>query len=422
MARLTQRNDGRWAGVCVLLLLLALAGCAGPAQSAQDPSPTAAHTSTSTSRPAQAAATLPALETATPTREIVAPVPSATRIPPTATVTPLPTPTHTPSATPTATATPTPTLRRLTSDGCCTQPFWSPDSGSVLFIDRPPADPRLGIWGVDINGAANGPELRTERIAFYTSDLSYAIEYGGNQTVIERLDAPLGETSERWTVPAGGRSISLSPGHTRIAWQVSNENVPSERSVTELWVANLDGSEARSVATLPRGGLVGWLSEDVLVLSGRESVESRDTVVYSFSLLDGTKVELIHAERPRGYALSADRRWLAYYITFSDNRSENGLWVVRTDGSERRQLDRELFGDYAWRDARHLLLIPMRPDATFHELWEYDAETAEVRRLTDPTITPFKIANGDWDVSPDGRLVAFVSSSDHNIWLLTLVD
>ena len=42
-----------------------------------------------------------------------------------------------------------------------------------------------------------------------------------------------------------------------------------------------------------------------------------------------------------------------------------------------------------------------------HELWELDVNTGETRRLTDPDVTPFKIANGDWAVSPDGRHVAF---------------
>ena len=98
------------------------------------------------------------------------------------------------------------------------------------------------------------------------------------------------------------------------------------------------------------------------------------------------------------------------------------MWLLRTDNGERRRLSRELFGSYAWRDARRLLIIPFRPDAQYHELWEVDVETDEVRGLTDPTVTPFKVANADWQVSPDGRYVAFVESSDDNIWLLTLPD
>jgi Tol biopolymer transport system component len=55
-----------------------------------------------------------------------------------------------------------------------------------------------------------------------------------------------------------------------------------------------------------------------------------------------------------------------------------------------------------------------------HRLWQVDVESGAATPLTDAAITPFKIANGDWSVSPDGRHVAFVSASDNNIWLLTL--
>jgi hypothetical protein len=293
----------------------------------------------------------------------------------------------------------------------------------VLFIDKPGSDVPLGIWGVDATQSAEfAPQLLTERIAFYWGDLSYVLEYGGGETVIERLDRPLGETVERWTVPAGGRPISISPGRARTAWQVSNDDLPFERRITQVWIANLDGMDARTVATLPRGGFSGWISDDVLLLSGRESLESRETVVYTLSLLDGETVELLRTERPRGIELSPDRRWLVYYIAFSDDPAQNGLWLVRTDGAEHRQLDDELFGNYAWRDARRLLIVLFLPDADFHEFWQYDVETGEARRLTDPGATSIKIANGDWQVSPDGRHVAFVESADRNIWVLTLPD
>jgi Tol biopolymer transport system component len=51
--------------------------------------------------------------------------------------------------------------------------------------------------------------------------------------------------------------------------------------------------------------------------------------------------------------------------------------------------------------------ILLRSEAISHELWELDANTGETRRLTNPDVTPFKIANGDWAVSPDGQHVAF---------------
>ena len=281
----------------------------------------------------------------------------------------------------------------------------------------------MGYWGVDTTQPGAAPELLTERIALYTRDLSFVVEYGGGQTTIAQLDGPLSETVvDQWAVPAGGRSISISPDRSRIAWDVSNTDLPFERRVSEIWVANFDGTEARSVVRLPRGGFSGWITDDVLLLSGRESLESRETVLTAYSLADDSTVELVRADRPRGIRLSPDRRWMAYYISLSDEPAENGLWLQRTDNSERRQLGRDLFGSYAWRDASRLLIIPFSPEAEYHEFWEVDVEEGEARRLTDPAVTPFKVANADWRVSPDGRHVAFVESRDENIWMLTLAD
>jgi dipeptidyl aminopeptidase/acylaminoacyl peptidase len=210
----------------------------------------------------------------------------------------------------------------------------------------------------------------------------------------------------------------LSPGRKHIAWQVSND-APFERLITHVWVADLDGSNARPVATLPRGSLGGWISDGVLLLRGRETLESRDQILSTLSLADGKTVELVRSERVRGSLVAPNGQWMAYFVALDEDPAQNGLWVVRTDGTERRQLERELFGSYQWQDNRRLLIIPFRPEATFHELWEVDVETGGTRRVTDPAITPFKIANGDWRVSPDGRHVAFVESRDRNLWVIT---
>jgi hypothetical protein len=425
----------RW----IVIVLLAAIGCSSQAETLGAP----AMVPPVSDNPGGSVAQAPeiprsneaAVVESSPTQQPVAPTEMTVAVVPDETVTPAaegglraadiipPTPSASPTPTPSPSPIPTPALRQLTTGGCCTQPFWSPDSRQVLFIDKPaPSDP-VGIWGVDVTQANPVPQLVTEYIAFYTADLTYRIELSQDTTVVERLASPLsGTVSARWSVPAGGRSVSISPGRKRIAWQVSNEDLPFERRTTQVWVANLDGSDARSMATLPRGGFSDWISDDVLLMNGRESLESREQVLYTFSLADGRTTELVRAERFRGGLLSPDRAWLAYYIALDEDPAQNGLWLVRTDGTGRHRLAPDLFGAYQWRDSRRLLIIPFRPEATFHELWELDVETGETRRLTNPEITPFKIANGDWTVSPDGRYVAFVESHDRNIWLLTLTD
>lgn len=305
-------------------------------------------------------------------------------------------------------------LRQLTQGGCCTQPFWSPDGREVLFIDDPPGDLPLGIWGVDVAQPGSSPELAFERIGYYAADFEYLIEPLGDTTIIERLS-----DGERWSVPAGGRSVSFSPGRDKIAWSVSND-APFERRVSQVWVAQADGSNAQRVAEVMRGGLHSWVSDDTLLLSGHDSFDSREQSYFTLSLSTGETRELVREERLRGEVLSPDRMWLAYFITFSDDAERNGVWLMRLDGSERRKLDASLFGAYQWRDAERLIFVPFNPGAMYHEFWEYNVATESVRQLTDSDAAPLKIANGDWEVSPDGRYVAFVESRDDNIWLLEL--
>lgn len=409
----------------MVLFILAIAGCRSQAE-AVNPTPVVSlptdnsNGTTSQIEPAPSATTLVATPSPTPLPTTPPPSPSPTPSP-TSTQTATPTPTLTPTFTPT----PAPSLRQITTGGCCTQPFWSPDSKQVLFIDQPAPDVSLGIWGQDIAQPGSEPELVTERLAFYTPDMTLRIELDENTTTIERLPAPLTESgaqleaeNEQWTVPAAGRRISISPGQTRIAWQVSNEDLPPESRTTQVWVANLDGTEAEAVATLPRGGVGGWISEDILLLSGRESLQSREQILYTFSLADSNLTELVRAERLRGSLLSPDGTWLAYYVALDEDPMQNGLWLVRTDGMGQRKLDRDLFGAYQWRDSSRLLIIPFQPEAATHEMWEFNVGTEKRCRLTDPAVIPFKIANGDWTVSPDGRYVAFVENQDRNIWVL----
>ncbi len=333
--------------------------------------------------------------------------------------------TATPTAAATPTATPKPPLQaiQLTEGGCCTQPFWSPDSQQVRFIDQPADGQPVGIWGVAVDAPLAVPQFVTERLEESTASPRYLIETGGDVTVIERRS-----DGERWTVPAGGRNVQISPDETRIAWAVTNSDAPSSEQVTALWLANLDGSEAQQIATLPRGGLSGWIDDDTLLISSRDNQESREQILSALSLADGGRTELVRAERLRGQVLSPSGGWLVYYITFDPNPEKNGLWVVRTDGGQSIQLGDDLFGSYQWRPCAQrcapaddrLIIVPMQPDAPLHWLVELSPATGDVRPLTDPAVTPFKIANGDWRISPDGRYVAFVESSDRNIWVMAL--
>jgi len=388
----------------IMLGALLLAACSGTQSEQPASQPPAAV------EVAQAAtATPPPTETATPTVTSTSP----------ATTTPAPT--ATPSATPTATPTLLPKLVQMTTGGCCVQPFWSGDAARVQFIDKPNGAASVGIYGVTVAQPEAAPVLVSERIEDSLAVGQYRVETTERTTTIVRL-----ADGERWAVPAAGRNVVFSADQARIAWTVSDDDLPPDQQVTAVWVANVDGSDAKQVATLRRGGLSGWIGDSALLVNGRESADARDQVLWALALTDGSLRELARAERLRSPLLSPSGRWVVYYTTFDADPARNGLWLAGTDAGAGAPvlLPRELFGSYQWRACagcdETLLVIPFRPEATFHELWEVEPATLDARPLTDPAVTPFKIANGDWRVSPDGRYMAFVESADRNVWVLNL--
>jgi hypothetical protein len=235
------------------------------------------------------------------------------------------------------------------------------------------------------------------------------------QTFIERV-----ADSQRWTVPAGGRAINFSPNGTRISWQVSSSTINFDRRAVEIWVANVDGSDARQVATISGGGLGDWLPDGRRVLiSGRDSGD-RVSFIATLDVDDGTQTTLIEAPNLRGAQVSPAGGWLIYQIAFSGDTAQDGLWVLPVAGGPAVKLP--VFGAYRWRSDDTLVVLPLEPDAPAMRLVEVSAVSGAVRPLTDSTITPLHIAGGDWALSPDGRRMVYVAADDHNLWLLELND
>lgn len=377
-----------------------ITACAAPAPMPTPPAPTAAPRPTLL---AQSTIARP-----TETRVANAPASSASL---TATPNALPTnrPTDEPTLEPTATPVPA-RFTQLMDGGCCVNPGWLPDSQSIVFIDKPQADAPAGMYRVNV-AEPNASALWSERIAFYTRDFEYA-------QIPEPVGTRLIRTSngQEWRIKNGGRSVQISPDRTRIVWTETRETFPLENRVSNIMLANLDGSDAKPILQVLRGGVSGWLDENRLLVNGRASRESFDTTLFVYDLRDESRVEIARAERIRLTAPSPDGNWIAYALTNEPNAARSGLWLARADGTETRKLD--FFGPVQWRDAAHLIYAPFAMDVA-HAFFEYDVETDESRRLTPPD-QPFTIASGDWSVSPDGKKIVLVNAADNNLWLWQL--
>ena len=322
--------------------------------------------------------------------------------------TPMPGSTPAQSATPSVTATSGPVIRQLTSGGCCVQPFWSADGSQVRYIDRPSSGQPSGIWGVSLSGGA--PVFVTARLGIYSPDETLVAYPERGQTFIERVGG------QRWVVANGGRAVLFSPDSRRIAWQVAASPVNFDTRQVVIWVASVDGTGAHKVATLLGGGLSAWFPDGQrLLVTSRDGAMSQ---VQALNLADGGLTLIATGARIQGLALSPLGGWVAYSIAFSGDPKQDGLYVTGTSGEAGSRLD--IFGAFTWRSEGRLLVVPLEPSATSNRLVEVHAEDGYERLLTDPALTPFQIAEGNWSLSPDARRLAFVSAANHNIWVMDL--
>ena len=297
-------------------------------------------------------------------------------------------------------------LTRITSGGCCTGTVWSPDSRALLYIDRQPGAAKTAIYSVPAAGGA-APSVRFDRVAFYSPDLKYAGIPQGNSTVVERLS-----DQQRWTLPTQGEQLLWGPG-AQVAYTVSAQSGNYDRRVGRVYVTKL-GETPRAVTTVYGGGALAWLDASTLLVSGKASALVRDRQLFTLNVQSGARRVLVTALGARGVQPSPDGQWVAYSVTF-DSADRNGMFVQPTRGGAARKLD--WFGSYQWRDASHLLYIPLTLNVPTHTLRQYDLNSHQSRPLLD---LGAKVQSDQWQVSPDGAKVAFRRAGDGNIYVAKL--
>jgi hypothetical protein len=341
------------------------------------------------------------------------------RLNPTPTATPLP-PIEATGPTTAPATTPLPVVRQITTGDCCTNPFWSPDSTEVYFIDRPSAAEPVGVWGVDVTQLDASPRLVLERLGVYNADRSLVVYPDRQQglVIVERL-----ADGQRWELDSQGSSVSFTPGG-RLLWTVYDSEVSWRARKGEIWLANADGSNAELVATLDRGGPVAWLSDKELLVASRMP-SGQDTLLSTLSIEDGTSTELIQLPRMRGMVFSADRRYMVYMVRFNVNSENDGLWLLDLQASKLEPERLPFFGAYRWRDNENLIYIPFDLEAAEFVFYEYNVRLGKTGPLFpngEPVLVP-TIANNDWHVSPDGSKIALVTTAGDEldgIWVIEL--
>jgi len=310
-----------------------------------------------------------------------------------------------PVASPTFLAPVEPTLRaepqahRLTEAGCCSRHWWSADASRVLFLDDPPDDSPLGIYGVRPTGGEVEWVASLDGEGLPPPDRSPDAhpEWGG--------DGPL---------PAEAQDIRISRDGTRAAWTTGGTlPVHIDRRQRTLWVIDGPTGSPRRLTVLTGGDLVGWAEGDqALIVTGRTS-STAPAGIWRLPL-DGSPPSLrASVDRPRGLLVSPSGGWLAYTVAFDPEPGRNGLWVVGTSGGEPLRLPD--FGSYRWGEEGQLVFVPYRPTAGELLLEVFDAGTRRLWVVAEEAF-PGGVANNDWSVSPDGEWIVYRAAEDAALW------
>jgi Tol biopolymer transport system component len=307
-----------------------------------------------------------------------------------------------------------PSIIQLTDPGCCVQPFWSADSRVVQFIDRPNETAPTAIYGIDVTTIGR-PFIVSEQVGLPSPDgrwIAYLSDAG--ETVMLNT-----ESGENLIIPNGGLRPYFSPDSSRIAWADTATVGNFDQRSTVISVANVDGSNAARVTAMTGGGFVGWLDNETVLLSGR-TAEVSESALFIYSLLDGSRIDLVRNQRIWSASISPGGEWIQYTVALSQtaDAAAEGMWVMRRDGGQAYKL--EVVGSAQWRDDHRLVVIPLDIDAESHRLWQFDALTGGVTSLTAPEQTRFRVAAADWRISPDGLSVVFLNAEDNALWLITL--
>ena len=299
------------------------------------------------------------------------------------------------------------TLRRFGLDGCCSGAWWHPSDPTRLYaIDGSP-NQRAAVfeWNVEDNTSFN--LIAQAPPPLLSADGTHQVERVDDQVVVRRLS-----DNTEWVVETQNTLPSFSADSSRLLWTISSESgtPDDDDDTTEIWISDTSGENARMIGSRD-GASAAWLDGSRLLVTIREETA---TIVGIYDTSTDISYVLGTWDRLRNMTIAPGGGRLMFYVTFQDNETVNGIYIIETQPNAQPQKI-DWFGAWRWRDADSVFYIPFEPAADRQKLHYYDVTTGENRPILDES---FLIANGDWSVSPDGSRIAFWNALDMSLWLI----
>ncbi len=226
-------------------------------------------------------------------------------------------------------------------------------------------------------------------------------------------------TGQRFTVNTGGNMPAINADNTRLMWTTAGNTTPGDPPApTVIWTNDLTGNSGRLVRE-QRGGGAAWLDANRLLLNTPIG-NTRQRVYEVWNATDGSSYTLGTFDNLRNATVSPGGRYFMYYLTFQDDPTNDGIYVLPI---EQGALPQKLnwFGGWQWRDSTSVYLFPFDPTTDFFTLAYYEVNTGRYETLLAPDDFRFTMLNGAWDVSADGRRIVFQSALDQALYVIEQV-
>jgi len=302
------------------------------------------------------------------------------------------------------------TFQQATFTGCCPGIWWDALNPTRLYGIDGAAGQRASLFAWDVTQPDTFEVVSTAPPPLTSADGTHTI------TPINENEFAIQRTADGATfiVNTGGSIPSLNTTNTKILFLVTPDT-GEERPATNVWVADVDGNNARIIVSFP-GTSARWLDDHRLLISTREGQNNRLSVL---DTITQQAYGLGAWERLRNLTIAPGGGRLMFYLFSQSEPSRSGIYTMpTTSGATAERLD--WFGAWAWRSADSLYYLPFQPDQASQTLRYLDLVTGEDRALTDATTQSFLIANGDWAVSPDGARIAFWNATDDTTWIMAV--
>jgi TolB protein len=172
-----------------------------------------------------------------------------------------------------------------------------------------------------------------------------------------------------------------------------------EKGYWQVWLARLDGSDARVLTTSPYDKMkVGWHPDGERVLINGTAGE--------LALVTTARGSEAPFELPFGHGsdvrVSPDGHWLSFSAVNVGSADTNDIWVSRMDGSEARKVASlpALQHEPVWSpDGRTIYFLSGRGRQS-HDIYRVSIDGAGLEQITAGQLYHF-----DLDVAPDGSLL-----------------